>query len=341
MDAQSFHKKNTPSTTTSRLHARWASAPDELSEEDVIVASDPDLELDERNPNSVVTLMDELGNAEDAKATADEATANFDSSPNVDENPWTAKKKDDDPLPQAAILTMTEEKRPSFNAFSSIHASAPVPRQNRQSPVAEAKPVKDNANAIIMILLIAILVIAVAIFGVIVLYEHRHDHDEPTPAVIDENAGKDDKDDAENEPNSSYSFDDIIGNWIPASNAKACLRIEADKKVSWYTSCDSNQSKDYYVGKSEIIRGQDAIDLLGITKERAARKVGLSNDELQLDNIYVLSTTPEQYVLDGKEIAKPEKINLLFVYTKDGDAQAYDYNFGELYVLSKSDSSTE
>ena len=227
---------------------------------------------------------------------------------------------------------MTEEKKPSFNAFSSAHASSPMPQQNHQAPVEEAKPVKDNTNAIIMILLIAILLIAVAIFGVIVLSQYKDDHTVTTPV----DTSKTDPDDGEDKTDkgTKYDYSAIVGNWISASNDHKCLIIEENSTVYWYTICE-NTEKDHYAGKAKIVRGQDAIDLLGITKERATRKVGLSSDEVSMSNIYVLSIEPTEYVLDGEQIAKPEKINILFIYTKNNEAQAYDYNYGDIYVLKR------
>ena len=343
MDAQSLHNHNIPSSAKQRIHAKTVDEPEtsdkifENEEETKVepekVESDkeePEKEEFDRDGDGVVSLMEELNTAEDAKMSAEEATAEIESKSEEEDVP--EPEKEDDDLPKAEILTMNEEKHPGFNAFSSAHASSPMPQQNHQAPVEEAKPVKDNTNAIIMILLIAILLIAVAIFGVIVLSQYKNDHTVSTSTETGRTDPEGDEDDTKK--GTQYDFSAIIGNWTAASNDNKCLNIKEDGEVSWYTVCD-NTEKDHYAGKAKIIRGQDAIDLLGITKERATRKVGLSSDEVSLSNIYVLSIEPTEYVLAGEQIAKPEKINILFIYTKDDEAQAYDYNYGDIYVLKR------
>ncbi len=334
MDAQSLHNNNTPSSVKQRIHAKSTSEPEKSNtffKNEEVIKSELEKEEFDRDGDGVISLMEELSSVEDAKATADEAAAKLKpAEENVSE---PEKNNDENDLPKAEILTMTKEKHPSFNAFSSAHASSPMPQQNRQAPIEEAKPVKDNTNAIIMILLIAILLIAVAIFGAIVLSQYRNEHAVATP-IGTSKTDSDDNDSDNTKKGTQYDYSAIIGNWATASNDRKCLIIKEDGEVSWYTTCE-NAENDHYAGKAKIIRGQDAIDLLGITKERATRKVGLSSDEVGLSNIYVLSVEPTEYVLDGKQIAKPEKINILFIYTKDNEAQAYDYNYGDIYVLSR------
>ena len=334
MDAQSLHNHNTPSSTKQRIYAKTADEPEtskNFFKNEEAIKTELGKEKFDKDGNGVVTLMEELKSAEDAKVTAEEATAEVqsESEENGVQEPGK-ENEEDDGLPKAEILTMTEEKRPSFNAFSSAHASSPMPQQNHQAPVEEAKPFKDNTNAIIMILLIAILLIAVAIFGVIVLSQYKNDHTVSAPVETNKTDSEDGGDDKKK--GTQYDFSAIVGKWTATSNDNKCLNISEDGEVSWYTICE-NTEKDHYAGKAKIIRGQDAIDLLGITKERATRKVGLSSDEVSLSNIYVLSIEPTEYVLDGEQIAKPEKINILFISTKDNEAQAYDYNYGDIYVF--------
>lgn len=341
MDAKSLHNHNTPSSTRQRIHAKTTDEPsgsDNFFKNEEAIKSELQKEAFDQDGDGVVSLMEELNSAEDAKATADEATAELKTEDPVsiesEEEKENEKEKENDILPKAAILTMVEEKKPTFNAFSSAHASSPLPQQNRQVPIEEAKPVKDNTNAIIMILLIAILLIAVAIFSVIVLSQYRNDHAAPT-SIDTSKTNPNNSNDDDSGKDAQYDYSAIVGKWITTSNNNKCLIIKEGGEVSWYTMCKDTE-KDYYVGKAKITRGQDAIDLLGITKERAMRKVGLSSDEVSLSNIYVLSIEPTEYMLDGERIAKPEKINILFIYTKDNEAQAYDYNYGDIYILNRS-----
>ncbi|MCR5572202.1 MAG: hypothetical protein K6F57_00290 [Candidatus Saccharibacteria bacterium] len=335
MDAQSLHK-HIQSSTKQRIHAKPAdnfSNPQAFKNDEAIKSELHKEEFD-RNGDGVVSLMEELSSIDSVRETANLAAEKLNSEQDKKEEQDINPEKNDEALPRAAILTMHEEKRPGFNAFSSHHASAPAPRQNHQAPVEEAKPVKDNTNAIIMILLIAILIIAVAIFGAIVLGEHRRDQEANQARSSLDVTDNNQKQEEEKPKEFEYDFTLIVGKWDVLGDNKACLEISKDSKVTWYQDCD-NTKADYFSGQANIVSGQDAIDKLGITAERAARMVGVAETKVSVDRIFAITVTPEEYVIEGNSSAqKPEEIKLLVVKTDDNEINVYDYHYGQLSIYS-------
>ena len=126
----------------------------------------------------------------------------------------------------------------------------------------------------------------------------------------------------------------IVGKWNVLGDNKACLEISKDSKVTWYQDCD-NTKADYFSGQANIVSGQDAIDKLGITAERAARMVGVTETKVSVDRIFAITVTPEEYVVEGNSSAqKPEEIKLLVVKTDDNEINIYDYHYGQLSIYS-------
>ena len=329
MDAQSLHN-HIKSSTKQRIHAKPSIEPKEFDKNDEIINAEIHKEDADRDGDGVVSLIEELDNAEGAKVTAEEATAEL--NPEEPEEEKEEEPKDEDALPDASILTMKEDKPRSFNAFSSHNASAPVPQQNHQAPVEEAKPVKDNTTAIIMILLIAILVIAVAIFCVIVLGDYRKDREavqNRTSTYVEPEKTEDETKDDDN----SSDYHAIVGKWKATESKDDCYEIKSDSTMSFYSSCD-NDKADYYKGSFKTLRGQSAIDSVSILKDRAARIVGVNESEIKLENIYIVSVTPDEYFVESNQSAKaPSDIKLLAVVSDENELRIYDYNYAELHVL--------
>ena len=336
MDAQSLHKQ-IQSSTKQRIHAKPSdglSDQQSFKNEDAIKSELHKEEFD-HDGDGIVSLMEELSSIDSVKEAANRVAEQLNGEQKNEEP--ISEPKNDENLPQAAILTMHQEATPSFNAFSSHHASAPVPRQNRQAPIAEAKPVKDNTNAIIMILLIAILIIAVAIFGVIVAGERRKDQEQAanqsrSALSITDNSQK--QQEEEQAKKYEYDFSKIVGKWTALGDNAACINISKDSKVVWYQKCDSTKD-DYYSGTANIISGQDAIDGLGITAKRVARMVGIAEAKVSINRVFAITVTPDEYfVQDNVSAQKPKEIKLLVVKTDDGEINIYDYHYGQLSIYS-------
>ena len=336
MDAQSLHKQ-IQGSTKQRIHTESSdslSSPQLFKNEDTIKSELHKEEFD-HDGDGIVSLMEELSSVDSVKETANRVAEQLNNGQKNEEP--ISEPKNDENLPQAAILTMHQEATPSFNAFSSHHASAPVPRQNRQAPIAEAKPVKDNTNAIIMILLIAILIIAVAIFGVIVAGERRKDQEQAanqsrSALSITDNSQK--QQEEEQAKKYEYDFSKIVGKWTALGDNAACINISKDSKIVWYQKCDSTKD-DYYSGTANIISGQDAIDGLGITAKRVARMVGIAEAKVSINRVFAITVTPDEYfVQDNVSAQKPKEIKLLVVKTDDGEINIYDYHYGQLSIYS-------
>ena len=332
MDAQSLHK-HIEGSTKQRIHAKSTDDSKQLFKNEEAIKSELHKEEFDHDGDGVVSLMEELESVDSVKEVAEEAAAKLESK--TEDDPEEKVEEKNDSLPQAEILTMHEEKKPSFNAFSSHHASAPVPRQNSQAPIEEAKPVKDNTNAIILILLIAILIIAVAIFGVVVLgdYNRRGKEANQSREAVSgtvEGIAVDDSDD---------DYSSIVGKWRNiAEESSSCLVVYEDGDVSWYNECDNN-SGDHYSGDADFTSDQNAIDDLGITKERAARMLGISESELKLENTFVIKVYPGDYSVNGNSSQMPSEIKLLVTKSTEHEINVYDYRYGELSILS--DKTTE
>ena len=336
MDAQSLHK-HIQSSTKQRFGAKPAddSEKTQVFKNEEAIKSELHKEEFDHDGDGMVSLMEELESVDSVKEVAEKAAEKINTESEKSEPEDEKPEKADDEMPQAAILTMHEEKRPTFNAFSSHHASAPVPQQNRHAPVEEAKPVKDNTNAIIMILLIAILVIAVAIFAIIVLGE-RHQNLEGSSQVRDTLVITEDDEDKEEDKTKEfkYDFSALVGEWGIVGKEKSCLVVDKNSDVSWYQVCNDEDS-DHYSGSAKIVSGQDAVDQLGITVERVSRMVGVTESKITVDNVYAITIKPSEYVVDGSDSAKtPDEIRLLVVKTEDGELNVYNYHYGELNIYS-------
>ena len=341
MDAGSLHK-HIESSTRSRIHAKMASGSPTTPtfRNDGIVKAELHREELDYNGDGIVTLIEELDGIDNARGNMNSATEETEQA-NPQELVPPPEQDDDaheygDTLPQASILSLKESHRRSFNPFSSRYASAPIPRHNRYAPVEEVKPVRDNANAIIMILLIAILIIAVAIFSVIIAGDYRKaretDQIQDSINTNDNASSKIDENEAETP---EYDFDSVIGKWRAVEGGDSCITISAKNKVSWVQDCN-NQTGDSFSGEASIISGQDAIDKLSITKERAARTVGVAIDELSLEQTFAIIVKPDKYVVGGNEkTQKPSEIRLLLVETEDGKIHIYNYLYAELGIYSR------
>ena len=336
MDAQSLHK-HIQSSTKQRFGAKPAddSKKTQVFKNEEAIKSELHKEEFDHDGDGMVSLMEELESVDSVKEVAEKVAEKINAESEKSEPEDEKPEKTDDEMPQAAILTMQEEKRPTFNAFSSHHASAPVPQQNRHAPVEEAKPVKDNTNAIIMILLIAILVIAVAIFAIIVLGERRQNLEgssqvRDTLVITEEDENKDE----EKTKEFKYDFSALVGEWSIIGKEKSCLVVDESSNVTWYQVCN-DKDDDYYYGSAEIMSGQDAVDQLGITVERVSRMVGVTESELSTKDIFAITVKPSEYRVEGSDSAKkPEEIKLLVVKTKDGELNVYNYHYGELNIYS-------
>ena len=327
MDAQSLHK-HIEGSTKQRIHAKPNDDPEQTPNNEETTESELHGEELDHESNDIVAPVEESENVDSPEEATEEATDKSESESESDESSKDEPEEKDESAPKAEILTMHEEKRPGFNAFSSHHASAPVPRQNNQAPIEEAKPVKDNTNAIILILLIAILIIAVAIFGVVVLGDYKKEHSasqnrEATSGAVDTTEATE----------SGYDFSAIVGEWHNiAEDSNSCIVILEDGNVSWYNDCN-DEGGDHYTGDAGFISGQDAIDDLGVTKERAARMLGVSEADLDLDNTFAIKIYPEEYTINGNSQKNPSEIKLLVTKPVEHEMNVYDYRFAELLIL--------
>ncbi|MBP5656628.1 hypothetical protein J6X15_03530 [Candidatus Saccharibacteria bacterium] len=336
MDAQSLHN-HIQSSTKQRIHAKSVDDPlkTQSFKNEEAIKSELHKEEFDHDGDGMVSLMEELDSIDSVKEVAEKAAEKINADTKKPDLEDDNSDQPEDEIPHAAILTMHEEKRPSLNAFSSHHASAPVPQQNRHAPVEEAKPVKDNTNAIIMILLIAILVIAVAIFAIIVLGERRKDSEVGSQIRETLNITKEDEETEKEETKKfDYDFSALVGKWEIVGGEKSCLEVSAESIVSWHQKCDSKDG-DYYSGEAKIVSGQDAVDQLGITVERASRMVGVTESKISVSDVFAITIIPDEYVIGGSTSAKkPNEIKLLVVKTQDGEINVYNYHYGELSIYS-------
>ena len=339
MDAKSLHNHISSSSAKTRLRIREennSKNAESFFRNDDVINTEIDKEKLDQDGDGVISLMEELDGAEDAKVSAEIVEKQARS--NDDTSSVTKKDEDDnnekDSLPQATILSMDYENSSPFDFKTPQQSNTHIPQPNHQTPVEEAKPVKDNTTAIIMILLIAILIIAVAIFCAIVLGENRNTR---VPANSQTSSSSADSGNNSSAPSTKNAndFTEIIGTWVPVSTQNSCLDIGAGAFVSWHAVCDDDAS-DNYRGQSEILHGADALNRAGINIERAARIVGLGADEVKLNNVYFITTTPDELVIDGQNSGNLEDIRTLFVLTNANEAHMHDYRNNELYILKRS-----
>ena len=340
MDANKLHRQiESPARTRIRASAtnHGASSAPAHRDDGAIKAELHREELD-YNGDGIVTLMEELDGANVVKKDIQENRDEFrnDNAPANDGKQGTI-----DPLPRAAILSMEEDRRRSFNPFSSHYASAPIPRQNRRVLVKEAKPVRDNANAIIMLLLVAILIVAVAIFSVVVAkdYQKAHNTSEQSPNTTKDESVKD-KEDDEVEP-IEHDFDPIAGRWEAVGNTGSCIVLDKEGLFLWLSDCGA-QKGDSFSGNAAIYNGQEALDKLSISKERAARTAGIAVEKLDLSQTFAIIVKPKTFSVVGDEkVQKPSEIKLLVVETKDDEINVYNYQFAELGIYSRTEDGDE
>ena len=182
MDAQSLHKHTVSETTKPRLRVGSKEGSDNTEtffRNEKLIKDEIDKEELDQNGDGVVSLMEELDSVEDARISAEaiekHARSEEELTPSQDDQKIDSEENI---LPQAAILDASGESQVKFNPDLPQSAPAPPQTTSHKTPVAEAKPVKDNTTAIIMIRLIAILIIAVAIFCAVVLRENHNTHSE-------------------------------------------------------------------------------------------------------------------------------------------------------------------
>jgi len=334
MDAQSLHK-HIESSTKQRIHAKTGDQEKDFDKKDSTQVDFNQEEID-HSANDVPEESkndDQLGdtvNTENTKDTEDakdlEEKQEIEKSSNDNEIEAT-----NDSSSQAEILTMhEEEKSVGFNAFSSRHASAPMPRQNSQSPIEEAKPVKDNANAIVMILLITVLAIAVAVFCIIVLGNNS----KTGQKQVSSQASTTIEDGADEEPSTTkqpiYDYSAIVGQWNdPNDETGPCITISEAGSVSWNKKCGNNND-DHFSGEAEFINGQDVVSDLGITKKQAARILGVNEEKLNLNNTFIVKVHPDKYYINNNSSYSPSEVKLLITKTSAFEIKIYDYRYGSL-----------
>ena len=337
MDAQSLHKHTVSETTKPRLRVGSKEGSDNTEtffRNEKLIKDEIDKEELDQNGDGVVSLMEELDSVEDARISAEAIEKQARSEEELTSSQDDQKiDSEENVLPQAAILGVSGESQVKFNPDLPQSAPAPTQKTSHKTPVAEAKPVKDNTTAIIMILLIAILIIAVAIFCAVVLRENHNTHSNTQQTATSTTTT--DKDEPSVTPTkNNENFAMIIGTWVPVSDQKSCFDIDGNGLVSWHASC-ADDASDYYFGQSNIFRGSEALNRAGINIERVARMVGLNPDEIELSDVYYIVTTPDELVIDGQSANSPEGIRALFVLTDKNEAHIHDYRYNELYISKR------
>ena len=211
-------------------------------------------------------------------------------------------------------------------------ASTSVPRQERHYSVEPAKPVRDNANAVILILLIAILLITVSIYAVILAREEKAPAS-PTQTVVSDEA-KDDEDKQKPtpaDPNLAKTF----GVWR-YTNGGGCFIFSEEGYFYWYQSC-SEVSNNYHYGLLMGKRGSQALYEFNMTFDDAVTAMKLDSGTVTKESFFSLNLDTAETVNAGvKRSTKLSKYKMLFAYISDSEAVLYDINTEDaIYHLEK------
>lgn len=324
MDAQSLHEHQ-ESTPRQRLGVKSSANPV------VEIAGNDDIEPVKNNPERPEESMPEIEVVEVIEPVVDKEPAP-EMEPISDEEESEPEELDDsneeyeDDRPNPWTPEAIEERRQSYH-----FTSTSIPKQTHRASVEPAKPVRDNANAIILILLIAILLITVATYAVILAREEKA----PTniaPTTTSEE--KDDNGEYDNLTPASSAIKESFGVWRYKKGG--CFVFSEKGYFYWYQSC-SNVSDNYHYGTLMGTRGSQALYELNMTYDDAVAVMELDAGKITTEGFYslILDTT-ETSNAGVKRTAHLSKFKMLFAYVSNSDAIIYDTETeDEVYYLEK------
>lgn len=137
-----------------------------------------------------------------------------------------------------------------------------------------------------------------------------------------------------NEKNKKDEFSDVYGGW----EYNSYYVFNSDGTYRWYKSSD-NLKDNYYEGKMEILKGDDAIQDLGIKYSQVLTVMSNSKGNVNLNDIYCIKLHPTYLISGGvnktSTLTEQFDMKLLFVYVNDKEAQAYNYATQDSLYLHK------
>ena len=140
--------------------------------------------------------------------------------------------------------------------------------------------------------------------------------------------------------NKKAKYAEIHGGWNSTSEDGSYYYFEDDNTYYWYKS--SNDLNDnYYKGEMTVLKGQDALDDLGITEDRLQVVFKNSKGKITENNVYSLHLHPTYLKSGGVDktntLTEKFDMKLLFIYIDENNAQAFNYTMGDTYYLVKKD----
>ena len=189
---------------------------------------------------------------------------------------------------------------------------------------------KNNKVLIIVIVVSVILIIfvyTICILGMLGLKMFVNDNQEVS-------ANNSEVIDVVKEINKKDEFSDVYGGW----EYNSYYVFNSDGTYRWYKSSD-NLEDNYYEGDMEILRGDDAIQDLGIKYSQVLTVMSNSKGNVSMNDIYCIKLHPTYLISGGidKTSTLTDKFDmkLLFVYVIDEEAQAYNYATQDTLYLKK------
>ena len=138
----------------------------------------------------------------------------------------------------------------------------------------------------------------------------------------------------ENLKNKKDELSDVYGGW----EYNSYYVFNSDGTYRWYKSSD-NLKDNYYEGKMEILKGDDAIQELGIKYSQVLTVMSNSKGNVNLNDIYCIKLHPTYLISGGvnktSTLTDEFDMKLLFVYVNDKEAQAYNYATQDTLYLHK------
>lgn len=143
-----------------------------------------------------------------------------------------------------------------------------------------------------------------------------------------------------NQETQNDEFKNIRGNWVTQNNTS--FVFNEDNVFYWYKDSD-DLNDNYYKGNMEILRGNEALEDLGISYDRVLDVFIRSEGEIELDDIYSVKLYPTYLISGGVDktetnIPEGSYFKLLFINMSDTESQAYNYNSYDTYYMSKKES---
>ena len=321
MDAQSLHEHQ-ESTPRQRLGLNTSAKPV------VEIAGNDDIEPVKNVEESPEESMPEIEVVEVIEPVVNKEPApEPEPAPVEDEKEPEEPEENEEDKPNPWTPDAVEERHQNYR-----FTSTSIPKQEHRSSIEPAKPVRDNANAVILILLIAILLVTVSIYAVILAREEKTSDGQVQTVTSDEKSG----DEKENNLTpASKAIKESFGVWR-STNGGGCLIFAEEGYFYWYKSC-SDVSNNYHYGNLMGARGSQALYELGMTYDDAIIATGLDAGKITTEKFYslILDTT-ETTNASVKRTTNLSKFKMLFAYVSDSEATMYDVKAGgDVYHLEK------